>query len=74
MKPLLRRANIKRRNDWALDMMARPQTFWNNVIFCESQDLHYFLIKVEYRCGVRLEKTSVMVWGAIWTDDRSALM
>lgn len=88
-KPLLRPANIKRRNDWARDMMARPQTFWNNVIF--SDESRFALFSDSGRVWVwrlpsqefdlkRLQPTvkyggfSVMVWGAIWSEGRSVLV
>ena len=60
-KPLLCPANIKRRNDWARDMMERPQTFWNNVI--SSNESRFALFSdsgrvSEYGCGGFLVRSS----------------
>ena len=89
MKPLLRPANIKRRNDWARDMMEWPQTFWVNAIFPDESRFASFsssgtvwvwrLPNKEFELK-RLHPTvrhgffSVMVWSTIRSDRRSALV
>ena len=79
-KPLLRSANIKRRKDWAREMVDRPMTFWTNVIF--SDELRFALFPGSGRVWLfrlpqqefdlkRMKPTvkhggfSVMIWGAI---------
>ena len=88
-KTLLRPVNIKRRKDWAYDMVKRQLTFWTNIIF--SGDARFALFPDSGRVWVwrlprqefdlkRLQPTvkhggfSVMVWGVIWSEGRSDLV
>ena len=88
-KPLLRPTNIKRRKDWAREMVDRLMTFWTNIIF--SDESRFTLFPESGRVWVwrlpqqefdlkRLQSTvkhggfSVMIWGAIWSDGRSDLV
>lgn len=88
-KTLLRPTNIKRRKDWAHEMVERPVTIWTTVIFSDESRFALFSdigrVLVWRLCSQefdlkRLQPTvkhrghSVMVWSAIWSDGRPELV
>lgn len=88
-KHLLRPTNIKRRKDWAHEMVERPVTIWTTVIFSDESRFALFSdigrVLVWRLCSQefdlkRLQPTvkhrghSVMVWSAIWSDGRPELV
>ena len=88
-KPLLRPVNIKRRKDWAREMVDIPMTFWTNFIFSDESRFASFpdsgrvwvwrLPQQEFdlkrqQPTVKHGGFLVMAWGAIWSDGRSDLV
>ncbi|XP_076067686.1 uncharacterized protein LOC143040479 [Oratosquilla oratoria] len=73
-KPLFRPGNIKRRRDWAVQMVERPMAFWSTVIFSEESRFAIFYDSGRRLCreldpkGYRMR--SDVLWVTVTAEDQ----
>uniref|UniRef100_W5NNH8 Transposase Tc1-like domain-containing protein n=1 Tax=Lepisosteus oculatus TaxID=7918 RepID=W5NNH8_LEPOC len=88
-KPLLTKANVKRRLAWAQEMKEKPAAFWRSVVFTDQSQFQQFASSGRTwawrKAGQAFQEDcvqppaqddgfSVMVWAAVWHAGKTELV